>query len=320
MSKQFKKTTIGLHAGTARFHTYNAGLAIDLNDTIAAIVFHHVHMNIERLVENNYVDDNGMVWLTVSKTGIMRFLPEFTKSQIETAINKLTENGLLAKKVSNRKNSYTLTDIGWSYYPLLAEEGKVKAPKAEVKTDVEEADKAVVKTRSDDVIVNNDVKEIIDYVNEKTGKCFNYANSYVRNINELFAAGYSKEDMLAVVDQRFEDLSGTKEFNAQMNPSKLFFIKTFPNELRDAKGNNITMTPGQLEMDAEEKEAYHLREAEKCKCQRLIIETESDNLPFDFTESTPEEMIKNTSKRERYHLNEANKFANMKKFIQSVKE
>lgn len=319
MSKQFKKTTIGLHAGTARFHTYNAGLAIDLNDTIAAIVFHHVHMNIERLVENNYVDDNGMAWLTVSKTGIMRFLPEFTKSQIETAINKLTENGLLAKKVSNRKNSYTLTDIGWSYYPLLAEEGKVKAPKAEVKTDVEEADKAVVKTRSDDVIVNNDVKEIIDYVNEKTGKCFNYANSYVRNINELFAAGYSKEDMLAVVDQRFEDLSGTKEFNAQMNPSKLFFIKTFPNELRDAKGNNITMTPGQLEKDAEEKEAYHLREAEKCKCQRLILETESDNLPFDLSEATPEEMIRNTSKRERYHLHEANKFANMKKFIQSVK-
>ena len=319
MSKQFKKTTIGLHAGTARFHTYNAGLAIDLNDTIAAIVFHHVHMNIERLVENNYVDDNGMAWLTVSKTGIMRFLPEFTKSQIETAINKLTENGLLAKKVSNRKNSYTLTDIGWSYYPLLAEEGKVKAPKAEVKTDVEEADKAVVKTRSDDVIVNNDVKEIIDYVNEKTGKCFNYANSYVRNINELFAAGYSKEDMLAVVDQRFEDLSGTKEFNAQMNPSKLFFSKTFPNELRDAKGNNITMTPGQLEKDAEEKEAYHLREAEKCKCQRLILETESDNLPFDLSEATPEEMIRNTSKRERYHLHEANKFANMKKFIQSVK-
>lgn len=319
MSKQFKKTTIGLHAGTARFHTYNAGLAIDLNDTISAIVFHHVHMNIERLVENNYVDDNGMAWLTVSKTGIMRFLPEFTKSQIETAINKLTENGLLAKKVSNRKNSYTLTDIGWSYYPLLAEEGKVKAPKAEVKTDVEEADKAVVKTRSDDVIVNNDVKEIIDYVNEKTGKCFNYANSYVRNINELFAAGYSKEDMLAVVDQRFEDLSGTKEFNAQMNPSKLFFIKTFPNELRDAKGNNITMTPEQLERDAEEKEDYHLREAEKCKFQRLVLETESDNLPFDFTEATLEEMIRNTSKRERYHLHEANKLANMKKIIQSVK-
>lgn len=320
MSKKFKKTTIGTHAGTARIHAYNVGLAIDLNDTIAAIIFHHIHMNVERLVENSHVDDDGIAWLTVSKTGIMRFLPEFTESQIKTAINKLTENGLLAKKVSNRKNSYTLTDIGWSYYPMLEEEGPVKAPKAEVKTDAVEADKAAVKTRSDDVIIVNDnVKEIIDYVNEKAGKCFNYASSYVKNINALFAAGYSKEDMIAVVDQRFEDLFGTKEFNAQMNPSKLFFIKTFPNYLKDAKGSDITMTPGQLERDAEEKEAYHLREAEKCKCQRLILETESDNLPFDFTEETPQEMIKNNVKRERYHLREANKFANMRKFIQSVK-
>lgn len=320
MSKQFKKTTIGSHAGTARFHTYNVGLAIDLNDTIAAIIFHHIHINIERLVENGHVDDNGIARLSVSKTGIMRFLPEFTESQIKTAINKLTENGLLVKKVSNRKNSYTLSELGWSYYPMLPEEGPVKAPKAEVKTDAVEADKAAAETRSNNVIVNDNVKEIIDYVNEKTGKCFNYANSYVKNINALFAAGYSKEDMLAVVDQRFKDLSDTKEFNKEMNPSKLFFIKTFPNYLKDAKGSDITMTPGQLERDAEEKEAYHLREAEKCKCQRLVLETESDNLPFDFTEETPQEMIKNSAKRERYHLNEANKFANMKKFIQSVKE
>ena len=319
MSKQLKKTTPGAHAGTARIHAYNVGLAIDLNDIITAIIFHHVHMNVERLVENKCVDNDGVAWLTVSKTGIMRFLPEFTESQIKTAINKLTENGLLAKKVSNRKNSYTLTDVGWLYYSLLPEEGQVKAPKAEVKTEAEEA-KAAVKTRSDNVIVNDDVKQIIDYVNEKTGKCFNYAASYVKNINALFAAGYSKEDMLAVVDQRFEDLSDIKEFNKEMNPSKLFFIKTFPNYLKDAKGSDITMTPGQLERDAEEKEAYHLREAEKCKCQRLILETESDNLPFDLSEATPEEMIRNTSKRERYHLNEANKFANMKKFIRSVKE
>lgn len=321
MSKQLKETTPGLHAGTARFHTYNVGLAIDLNDTIAAIIFHHIHMNVERLVENGHVDDNGVAYLTVSKTGIIRFLPEFTEAQIKTAINRLTENGLLAKKVSSRKNSYALTELGWSYYAMLPEEGPVKVPKAEVKTDAEEADKAATETRSDDlIIVNDNVKEIIDYVNEKAGKCFNYCDSYVKNINALFAAGYSKEDMFAVVDQRFEELSGTRDFNTGMNPSKLLYIKTFKNYLKDAKGSNITMTPGQLERDAEEKEAYHLREAEKCKCQRLILEAESDNLPFDFTEETPQEMIKNNVKRERYHRNEAKKFANMKKFIQSVKE
>lgn len=138
MSKQSKKTTPGAHAGTVRFHTYNVGLAIDLNDVVAAIVLNHMHMNIERLVENNKLDADGVAWLTVSKTGIIRFLPEFTKSQIETAINKLTDNGLLVKKISNRKNSYTLSDRGWSYYPMLPEEGQVKAPKAEANAKVEE--------------------------------------------------------------------------------------------------------------------------------------------------------------------------------------
>ena len=312
MSKQLKKSTIGEHAGTARFHAYNVGLAIDLNDTIAAIIFHHFHMNIEKLVENKYVDDDGVAWLTVSKTGIMRFLPEFTESQIKTAINKLTESGLLARKVSNRKNSYTLTDIGWSYYPLLEEEGPVKAPKAAVKKDAVEA-KAAVKTRSDDV------KQIIDYVNEKAGKCFNYCASYVRNINALFAAGYSKEDMIAVVDHRFEELSGTRDFNTEMNPSKLFFIKTFPNHLNDAKCNNISMTPEQLIKDAEMKEEYHLKEMERCKCERLILESDPDNLPFLTMQTSPEVMIKDRVRKERYHRNEAKKFASMQKLIKSVK-
>ena len=326
MSKQLKNTTIGAHAGSARFHIYNAGLAIDLNDTIPAIVFHHVHMNIERLVENNHVDDDGVAWLTVSKTGLIRFLPEFTEAQIKTAINKLTENGLLVKKVSNRKNSYTLTDVGWSYYPLLEEEGQVKAPKAEVKTDAVEADKAAVQTRSDGAInkkvinVSDDVKDVIDYVNQKVGKHYDYANSYVKNINSLFAAGYTKADMIAVVDDKFDDLSGTKEFNVMMNPSKLFFIKTFPGFLRNAKGNSdLTMTPEQLVQDAKEKEEYHLREVERCKCERLILESDPDNLPFLTMRTSPEVMIKDRVRKERYHRNEAKKLANMQKLIKSVK-
>lgn len=324
MSKQIKKTTIGAHAGTARFHTYNVGLAIDLNDTIASIVLHHIHMNIERLVENNHVDDDGVAWLTVSKTGIMRFLPEFSESQIKTAINKLTENGLLVKKASNKKNGYTLTNIGWSYYSTLPEEGTIKAPKAVV-TDAEEA-KAAAKTRSDDVIVNADVKEIIDYVNEKTGKCFNYANSYIKNINELFAAGYTKEDMLAVVDHRFEELSGTRDFNTGMNPSKLFYIKTFEKFLYDVKKDSeITLSPEQLMQDAKEKQDYHLCEAKKCQVERLVLETGAcdANLPFSFISTmTPEEMAKDRRKKELYHLREADKFSHICKLIknsQSVK-
>lgn len=330
MSKKVKKPTPGAHAGIARFHTYNAGVAIDLNDVTAAIVLHHVWMNIERLIENNKLDADGMAWLTVSKTGIIRFLPEFSKSQIETAINKLVENGLLVKKVSNRKNSYTLSsDIGWSYYPMLPEEGPVKAPKAEVKADAEEANKTAEKennaTKPIDK-VSDIAKEVIEYVNKKAGKHFDYAPSYCRNIDCLVKAGFTKEDMFVVVDYKYEELSGTRDFNTGMNPSKLFYIKTFEKFLEDVKKDSeeTTMSPEQLIQDSKEKQDYHLREAKKCQVERLVLETGAcdDNLPFGFISTmTPEELAKDRRKKELYHMREASKFENMAKLIkaQSVK-
>lgn len=324
MSKQTRKPTIGAHAGIARFHTYNASVAIDLNDVTAAIVFHHVYMNVERLVENNKLDADGTAWFTVSKTGIIRFLPEFSKSQIETAINKLVENGLLIKKVSNRKNSYTLSsDIGWSYYPMLPEEGPIKAPKADAE-EAKSVEKEKISTKPIDkkaFIVSDTAKTVIDYVNQKTGKHFDYAPSYCKNIDYLVAAGgYTKEQMIAVVDYKFEELSGTRQFNALMNPSKLFYIKTFEKFLDDVKKDSeiITLSPEQLVQDAKEKREYHLREAKKMQIERLVLETGAcdGNLPFDLiTATTPEEMAKDRRKKEVYHLREADKFADMAKLI-----
>lgn len=328
MSRTKKENHVGDHTmknnnATGIKHSFSVDLCIDLgNDVVAALIFHHIQMNVRSRLADNVLDKNGTPWFECSYSGIRNYMIELTPKMVEGGIKRLKEAGLIRVITSNKKNKYTLTQSGWDYYPLTSEEKeKITIPVA----DAEEADKTTVAKTSDEAInkrvinVSDDVKEVIDYVSKKVGKHFDYANSYVKNINSLFAAGYTKEDMIAVVDQRFADLSGTKEFNVMMNPSKLLFIKTFPNYLKDAKGSDITMTPGQLARDAEEKEAYHLKEAEKCKCQRLILEAESDNLPFDFTESTPQEMIKNNVKRERYHLNEANKFANMKKFIQSVK-
>lgn len=328
MSRTKRENHIGDHTmknnnATGIKHSLSVDLCIDLgNDVVAALIFHHIQINVRSRLADNVLDENGTPWFECSYSSICNYMIELTPKQVECGIKRLKEAKLIKVITSNKKNKYTLTECGWDYYPLTEEEKKkINIPVAEA----EEAKPAVAKT-SDDAInkrviyVSDDVKEVIDYVSTKIGKHIDYAPSYIRNINSLFAAGYTKADMIAVVDYRYEDLQGTKDFNVMMNPSKLFFIKTFPGFLRNAKGNSdLTMTPGQLARDAEEKEAYHLREAEKCKCQRLVLETESDNLPFDFTEETPEEMIRNTSKRERYHLNEANKFANMKKFIQSVK-
>lgn len=328
MSRTKRENHIGDHtmknnSATGIKHSLSVDLAMDLDgDIVATLLFHHIQINVRNRLADNVLDENGTPWFECSYSGICNYMIELKPKQVECGIKRLKEAGLIKVLTSNKKNKYTLTECGWDYYPLTEEEKKkINIPVAEA----EEAKSAVAKT-SDDAIkkrvinVSDDVKEVIDYVSQKVGKHFDYANSYVKNINSLFAAGYTKEDMIAVVDQRFADLSGTKEFNVMMNPSKLFFIKTFSGFLRNAKGNSdLTMTPEQLARDAKEKEEYHLREVERCKCERLILESDPDNLPFLTMRTSPEVMIKDRVRKERYHRNEAKKFANMQKLIKSVK-
>lgn len=332
MSRTKRENHIGDHTmknnnATGIKHSLSVDLCIDLgNDVVAALIFHHIQMNVRSRLADNVLDKNGTPWFECSYSGICNYMIELSPKMVEGGIKRLKEAGLIKVITSNKKNKYTLTECGWDYYPLTEEEKKkINIPVAEAV----EAKAAVAKT-SDDAInkkvisVSDDVKEIIDYVSQKVGKHFDYANSYVKNINSLFAAGYTKDQMIAVVDHRYEELSGTRQFNSGMNPSRLFFIKTFQTFLDDAKGDNgITMTAGELETDVKNKQAYHLREAEKYKCERLLLETgacDDDNLPFDLTgivDTTPEEVIKDRWKKERYHRNEANKLGNVCKFIQA---
>ena len=334
MSRTKRENHIGDHTmknnnATGIKHSLSVDLCIDLgNDVVAALIFHHVQINVRSRLADNVLDENGTPWFECSYSGICNYMIELTPKQVECGIKRLKEAKLIKVITSNKKNKYTLTECGWDYYPLTEEEKKkINIPVAEA----EEADKTAVAKTSDDAIkkrvinVSDDVKEVIDYVSQKVGKHYDYANSYIKNINSLFAAGYTKADMIAVVDQRYEDLQDTKEFNVMMNPSKLFFIKTFPNYLKDAKGNDVSMTPEQLVQDVKEKQKYHLREAKKCQVERLVLETGAcdDNLPFDLiTTMTPEEMAKDRRKKEVYHLRQADKFANMAKLMknsQSVK-
>ena len=335
MSRTKRENHIGDHTmknnnATGIKHSLSVDLCIDLgNDVVAALIFHHIQINVRSRLADNVLDENGTPWFECSYSGICNYMIELSPKQVEFGIKRLKECGLIKVVVSNKKNKYTLTQSGWDYYPLTEEEKKkINIPVAEAE---EAKSVSAAQTRSDDAInkrvinVSNDVKEVIDYVSQKIGKHYDYANSYIKNINSLFAAGYTKADMIAVVDQRYEDLQDTKEFNVMMNPSKLFFIKTFPNYLKDAKGNDVSMTPEQLVQDVKEKQKYHLWEAKKCQVERLVLETGAcdDNLPFDLiTTMTPEEMAKDRRKKEVYHLRQADKFANMAKLMknsQSVK-
>lgn len=321
--------TIAKGTATGIKHSLSVDLAMDLgNDIVAALIFHHIQMNVRTKLADNVLE-NGTPWFECSYSGMCRYLIELTPKSIEFGIRRLKEAGLIKVISSNKKNKYTLTECGWAYYPLSKEEKeRINIPGAE---NVEEANKSAEKESTKSIkekalVVSDTAKDVIDYVNKKTGKRFDYAPSYCKNIDYLVAAGYTKDQMLAVVDHRFEELSGTRDFNTGINPSKLLYIKTLEKFLDDVKKDSeITMTPKQLVQDAKEKQKYHLREAKKCQVERLVLETGAcdDNLPFDLiTTMTPEEMAKDRRKKEVYHLRQADKFANMAKLMknsQSVK-
>lgn len=324
-----RESHIGDHTmekGTATglYHSLSVDLCLDLGgDVVAALIMHHIHMNVRSRLADNLLE-NGVPWFECSYVGICNYMIELTPKQVECGIKRLKECGLIKVVVSNKKNKYTLTQKAWNYYPLTKEEReKINIPGAENAEEENNSPKPIDK-KVKPLVVSNDAKEVIEYVSQKVGKHYDYANSYVKNINSLFAAGYTKADMIAVVEHRFDDLSGTKEFNVMMNPSKLFFIKTFQSFLDDAKGDSdITMTEEQLARDVKEKEKYHLKQAELCKCEKIILGTGScDNLPFDpTTDANTEEMMHDRARKQRYHLSEAKKFRNMAKLIkaQSVK-
>lgn len=335
MSRTKRENHIGDHTmknnnATGIKHSLSVDLCIDLgNDVVAALIFHHIQINVRSRLADNVLDENGTPWFECSYSGICNYMIELTPKQVECGIKRLKEAGLIKVLTSNKKNKYTLTECGWAYYPLSKEEKeRINIPGAE---NVEEANKSAEKESTKSIkekalVVSDTAKDVIDYVNKKTGKRFDYAPSYCKNIDYLVAAGYTKDQMLAVVDHRFEELSETRDFNTGMNPSKLFYIKTFEKFLDDVKKDSeITMTPKQLVQDAKEKQKYHLREAKKCQVERLVLETGAcdDNLPFDLiTTMTPEEMAKDRRKKEVYHLRQADKFANMAKLMknsQSVK-
>lgn len=170
MSRTKRENHIGDHTmknnnATGIKHSLSVDLCIDLgNDVVAALIFHHIQINVRSRLADNVLDENGTPWFECSYSGICNYMIELTPKQVECGIKRLKEAKLIKVITSNKKNKYTLTECGWDYYPLTEEEKKkINIPVAEA----EEADKTAAQTRSDDAInkrvinVSDDVKEVI---------------------------------------------------------------------------------------------------------------------------------------------------------------
>lgn len=88
---------------------------------------------------------------------------------------------------------------------------------------------------------NNKYKEIIDYLNEKTGKTFKAVETNNKLIRARYNEGYTLEDFKAVIDYKTSKWKGT-EWEKYLRPSTLFSAKNFENYVNEIPNRSISFT------------------------------------------------------------------------------
>ena len=95
-----------------------------------------------------------------------------------------------------------------------------------------------------DITKNNITKnkynyqEIIDYLNEKTGKTYKAVKTNNQLINARYEEGYTLEDFKAVIDYKTSKWKGT-EWEKYLRPSTLFSAKNFENYVNEIPNRSI---------------------------------------------------------------------------------
>ncbi len=81
------------------------------------------------------------------------------------------------------------------------------------------------------------IKEIVDYLNLKTGKSFQTKSTEtVKHINARLREGYSVEDFKTVIDKKTEQWLKNEKMEKHLNPSTLFGVKHFETYLNEKGG------------------------------------------------------------------------------------
>ena len=89
-------------------------------------------------------------------------------------------------------------------------------------------------------------QEIIDYLNEKTGKTYKAVKTNNQLINARYEEGYTLEDFKAVIDYKTSKWKGT-EWEKYLRPSTLFSAKNFENYVNEAPRRSIECTSKEVE-------------------------------------------------------------------------
>lgn len=182
--------------------------------------------------------------------------------QVRTAIKKLKSTGEITCKSTNRNTVFTVVK-----YDLYQSDNKQNNIQITDKQHTDNRQITTTKERKEgkkEKDINNIksgkpdhadiIREIINYLNKKTGKKFSpFAVNTVKHINARLNEGHSLDDFIAVIDVKTASWKGDRNMDKYLRPDTLFGTK-FESYL-----NERPVGPGNMDCDRD----YDFDELEK---------------------------------------------------------
>lgn len=168
----------------------------------------------------NYYD--GHYWTYNSTKAFKSLFPYLSQKQIETALKKLRDEGIVITGNYNavkydRTLWYAITEKGKSI--LLTGEMEITTKGNGIASEVEP-----IPDINTDLKTTDNIKYIVEYLNEKAGTKYRYTTSATQKLLKGLLTGknpYSVEDCISVIDKMCANWLGT-EWEKYLRPSTLF--------------------------------------------------------------------------------------------------
>lgn len=182
---------------------------------------------------------DGLYWSYNSIEALAKLFPYLSTNKIRTALSKLEDKGLIKvgnynKSAYDRTNWYAVTKKGESILQKSQmendkkENGNIKKdePIPDVKTDIEtdienKVEQSSTPAPSQDTL--KQVKNVIDYLNEKAGTHFKAdTKKTIKLISERLKEGFLIEEFYLVIDCKITEWGNDAKMCQYIRPQTLF--------------------------------------------------------------------------------------------------
>ncbi len=221
---------------------------IGLNE---AIVLQQMHYWLSK--SNSGKEHEGRIWIYNTYEQWVEQFPFWSESTIKRAINSLKNKGLikvkqLKKQAHDRTNYYTI-DYGNADLIDSAKVARSTGPKwhdqrgqsgtlstettTETTTDIKKPMSS--STNIDHAAEKPDskkwqtkaAKQLIDYLNQKTGRHYRHTTSNIRLVTARLDEGYTPNDVARVIERKCDEWLNDPQMSQYLRPSTLFNATKF---------------------------------------------------------------------------------------------